>query len=68
VAERDPAAALTEEAIRAGVIAQVSDAFLVKPHDVRLIDGRWLVKTTSGKVSRARNKAKYLRDFRPDLA
>ncbi|HEX4098022.1 MAG TPA: AMP-binding protein, partial [Caulobacteraceae bacterium] len=68
VVERDPAAALTDEAIRAGVIAQVSDAFLVKPHDVRLIDGRWLVKTTSGKVSRTRNKAKYLRDFRPDLA
>ena len=68
VAEKDSAAGLDDAAIRAGVMAAVSDAFLVKPHDVRLIDGRWLVKTTSGKISRAKNRAKYLRDFRPDLA
>ncbi len=68
VAESDPAAGLAEAAVRAGIVAAVSDAFLVKPHDVRLIDGRWLVKTTSGKISRDRNRAKYLRDFRSDLA
>ncbi len=66
VAEADPAAGLTEAAVRAAIVAAVSDAFLVKPHDVRLIDGRWLVKTTSGKVSRDKNRAKYLRDFRAD--
>ena len=68
VAESDPAAGLAEAAVRAGIVAAVSDAFLVKPHDVRLIDGRWLVKTTSGKISREKNRAKYLRDFRSDLA
>jgi fatty-acyl-CoA synthase len=68
VAESDPAAGLSEAATRAGIVAAVSDAFLVKPHDVRLIDGRWLVKTTSGKISREKNRAKYLRDFRSDLA
>ena len=66
VAEADPAAGLSEAAVRAAIVAAVSDAFLVKPHDVRLIDGRWLVKTTSGKVSRDKNRAKYLRDFRTD--
>ncbi len=68
VAESDPAAGLDAAAVRAGIVAAVSDAFLVKPHDVRLIDGRWLVKTTSGKISRDRNRTKYLRDFRSDLA
>jgi fatty-acyl-CoA synthase len=68
VAESDPTAELPEAAVRAGIVAAVSDAFLVKPHDVRLVEGRWLVKTTSGKISRAKNRAKYLRDFRGDLA
>jgi hypothetical protein len=36
------------------------DAFLVKPHDVQIVQDRWLVKTTSGKISRTGNKAKYL--------
>ncbi len=67
VAERDAACELSDAAIRAGIIAAVSDAFLVKPYDVQLTRARWLVKTTSGKISRAKNKAKYLRDFRPDL-
>ncbi len=68
VAESDPSAGLDEAAVRAAIVAAVSDAFLVKPHDVRLIGGRWLVKTTSGKISRDKNRAKYLRDFRSDLA
>ena len=54
--------------IRAGIVKAISDAFLVKPYDVRLTRERWLVKTTSGKLSRAKNKAKYLRDFRSDPA
>ena len=66
VAERDPAATLSDADIRAGVTAAVMDAFLVKPHDVQIVAGRWLVKTTSGKVSRTGNKAKFLRDFRSE--
>ena len=64
VAECDRDCELTDADIRAGIVKAVSDAFLVKPYDVRIIRERWLVKTTSGKLSRARNKAKYLRDFR----
>jgi acyl-CoA synthetase (AMP-forming)/AMP-acid ligase II len=67
IAEKDPAVDTPEAAIRAQINAVVSDAFLVKPHDVRIVTGRWLVKSTSGKVSRDRNRTKYLRDLRPDL-
>lgn len=67
IAERDPMVDAPEAAIRAQINAVVSDAFLVKPHDVRIVAGRWLVKSTSGKVSRDRNRTKYLRDLRPDL-
>ncbi|MBI3160569.1 MAG: AMP-binding protein [Chloroflexi bacterium] len=32
--------------------------------DVRLVDGRWLIKTSSGKLARGDNREKYLREFR----
>ena len=63
VAERDDSAAVPDADIRAGITTAVMDAFLVKPHDVQIVLDRWLVKTTSGKISRISNKAKYLRDF-----
>jgi acyl-CoA synthetase (AMP-forming)/AMP-acid ligase II len=31
-------------------------------HDVRLKDERWLIKTSSGKLARATNREKYLRE------
>jgi acyl-CoA synthetase (AMP-forming)/AMP-acid ligase II len=31
--------------------------------DVRLVEKRWLIKTSSGKISRASNREKYLREF-----
>lgn len=36
--------------------------------DVRLVDERWMIKTSSGKISRSANREKYLKaGFRPDL-
>jgi acyl-CoA synthetase (AMP-forming)/AMP-acid ligase II len=36
-------------------------------HDVRLVDERWLIKTSSGKISRASSREKYLRSgFLPE--
>jgi acyl-CoA synthetase (AMP-forming)/AMP-acid ligase II len=32
--------------------------------DLRLVDERWLLKTSSGKIARALNREKYLREFR----
>jgi acyl-CoA synthetase (AMP-forming)/AMP-acid ligase II len=40
-------------------ITQQSDVTL---RDVRLVDGRWLIKTSSGKLARAANREKYLRE------
>ena len=40
-------------------IAQHTDVTL---RDVRLVDGRWLIKTSSGKLARAANRDKYLRE------
>ena len=31
--------------------------------DVRLVEGRWLIKTSSGKISRFANRDKYIKDF-----
>lgn len=32
--------------------------------DVRLVNERWMIKTSSGKIARADNRQKYLQDFR----
>jgi acyl-CoA synthetase (AMP-forming)/AMP-acid ligase II len=65
VAEHDPQAGPTTEQTRADVSRRVSEALLVKPRDVRIVDQRWLVKSTSGKISRNENRQKYLDQFRP---
>jgi fatty-acyl-CoA synthase len=31
--------------------------------DVHLVEGRWLIKTSSGKISRSANRDKYIKDF-----
>jgi acyl-CoA synthetase (AMP-forming)/AMP-acid ligase II len=36
--------------------------------DVRLVKGRWLIKTSSGKISRSANRDKYIREFLADQA
>ncbi len=65
VAEHDPKGGPTAAETRTGVSRLVSEALLVKPRDVRIVDERWLVKSTSGKISRDENRRKYLAMFRP---
>ncbi len=64
VAEQDEAAAVPEAELRSAVSRAVSEAFLVKPRDVRIVAERWLVKSTSGKISRDENRKRYLEQFR----
>jgi hypothetical protein len=64
VAERDEAAAVPEAELRSAVSRAVSEAFLVKPRDVRIVAERWLVKSTSGKISRDENRRRYIEQFR----
>ncbi|MGO8866807.1 MAG: AMP-binding protein [Alphaproteobacteria bacterium] len=59
VAERDVEHAACGERLTARISELLQAIFLVKPHDVRIVNGRWLVKTTSGKLSRDANRRKY---------
>jgi fatty-acyl-CoA synthase len=60
VAEKDPAVVRPTSELIGQIGHIVSAQFLVGLGNVLLIDGRWLVKSTSGKISRSENKAKYL--------
>ena len=62
VAERRDAAGDAQK-VAAQVSELVASAFLVKPRRVLLVEDRWLVKSTSGKISRADNLRKYLAQF-----
>ncbi|MBU8545412.1 MULTISPECIES: AMP-binding protein [Roseomonadaceae] len=64
VAEYDAGAGVTEAECRAAISRLVTETFLVKPRDVRIVAERWLVKSTSGKISRDENRRRYLTQFR----
>lgn len=64
VAEQDPASSAPVAETRSAVSRLVSESFLVKPRDVRIVEDRWLVKSTSGKISRDENRRRYLDQFR----
>ncbi len=68
VAEYDTGAGVTSAQTRMEVSRAVSDQFLIKPRDVRIVEERWLVKSTSGKLSRDENRRKYLEAFRTKAA
>jgi fatty-acyl-CoA synthase len=63
VAERgeDPVSATT---ISSAVNRAVLDELGIPCSDVRVVDQGWLVKTTSGKISRSENATKYARTLR----
>jgi acyl-CoA synthetase (AMP-forming)/AMP-acid ligase II len=60
IAERDPAAPRDEAAIRGDIVTTVFSIFAVQPKAVALREPGSLVKTTSGKISRGVNLARYL--------
>ncbi len=70
VAERDPSwtTGRDDRAIVSEVTRLIKAAFLVSPRAVKLVEDRWLAKTTSGKISRAENRLKYLRELHADPA
>ncbi|MEJ0049423.1 MAG: hypothetical protein WDN04_27465 [Rhodospirillales bacterium] len=68
VAEHDPSAGVAPADTRADVSRAVAETLNVKPRDVRIVDERWLVKSTSGKITREDNRQKYLTDFRKSSA
>ena len=64
VAEKDQAAPIADDALRGGINRLVTDNFMVRPRDIRIVNERWLVKSTSGKISRQQNRDRYLEMFR----
>jgi acyl-CoA synthetase (AMP-forming)/AMP-acid ligase II len=63
VAERDGSAAASDGDLRATITRLITDAFLVHPYDVRIVEAPWIVKSTSGKISRRENQLRYLQAF-----
>lgn len=63
VAETDPGQADPE--LPGRIRRAVRDAVALVPSDVRLVPPGWLRKTTSGKLNRADNLARYLAEFSP---
>ena len=64
VAELEPGSDVPTAEIRKAISRLVTDLFMVTPRDVRVVEERWLVKSTSGKLSRAENRQKYIERFR----
>ena len=58
--EEAQAPQVIERELRQQVVQQTE----VTLADVRLVDGRWLIKTSSGKIARGDNRDKYLKQFR----
>jgi fatty-acyl-CoA synthase len=59
----------TEEArrkIELELRRQVAQETEITLADVRLVEKRWLIKTSSGKIARNDNRQKYLNEFRPE--
>lgn len=62
IAERDvDGPAPTDDQLRANVKKAISDRFQVMVARVHLVDTGWLIKTTSGKISRRENAVKLQR-------
>lgn len=58
--ERDSGSDDPESAIALRLRAHIAQTFNCAAGEVRAVPPRWLVKSTSGKVARADNRAKYL--------
>jgi acyl-CoA synthetase (AMP-forming)/AMP-acid ligase II len=60
VAEKDARSAETHAQIKRKLTEKIVNEFGIHPRDILVVDERWLVKSTSGKISRSDNRQKYL--------
>jgi acyl-CoA synthetase (AMP-forming)/AMP-acid ligase II len=65
VAERE-AEPVTDSRVVRAISEALNLRFGTTAGDIRLVEPGWLLKTTSGKISRAENALKYKTCFRPD--
>lgn len=62
IAESEDADEAARQALRRQIRSLVQAGFGVTAHDVRIVAPGWLVKTTSGKISREANLRRYAED------
>lgn len=62
--ERDPSVSDGDAVVALRLRAHIAQALNCTAGDVRAVPDRWLIKSTSGKLARADNRAKYLADVR----
>jgi fatty-acyl-CoA synthase len=62
IAEVSPGAGVDRRALAQSIKQQVLDQTALTVFDVHVVNPGWLVKTTSGKISRGENLARYLAD------
>lgn len=60
IAEADPLAPRDAGDIQRDIMSTIFSVFAIAPRRVRVVEPGWLVKTTSGKMSRRENLAKFL--------
>lgn len=60
IGEKERTASRSEAEIRSEILMRVFSTFAIHPRRVELVDEGWLVKTTSGKISRKENITKLL--------
>ena len=58
--ENQPDSTEIERKLRRKIVEQTE----VTLADLRLVENRWLIKTSSGKIARGDNREKYIREFR----
>jgi fatty-acyl-CoA synthase len=47
-------------AVRKNIKSELLSAFNISPGDIRIVQPGWVIKSTSGKISRSQNRDKYL--------
>ena len=61
----DPASREEATALKRCIKHEISQQLGLELRDVKLVDAGWLVKTSSGKISRALNRSKYIGEATP---
>lgn len=59
ICERQQASSRTVEEMRRDIIRSIYSTFEVTPRRVQIVEEGWLIKTTSGKISRTENLARF---------
>jgi acyl-CoA synthetase (AMP-forming)/AMP-acid ligase II len=49
--------------VRKNIKSELLSAFNISPGDIRIVEPGWVIKSTSGKISRGQNRDKYLAEI-----